>query len=529
MPVSEVKTRVSAEGVAQFKAAMADASRALDSVGKSAKGQTDFVGGFGNALRTAGAVAMVAGGGLLAGGAMAVNAAANFERLTATFEALTGSASVARQKMEWLKSFAATSTLEMGDLAEAGTQLQASGLVIERIIPLISNMAGAFGGGRDKVLELASAFGRLPSGQFGESMEIFRRFGMGAQDLMARGIRFDGGGQIVSSAGEVMDAIAAIADQKFGGIGKTMGKTFAVQFSNLKDSFNQMMAGIGESLLPMAKQLIGVFTDVMNWVKASGFFESISRSFATVMGLSADWTTSLKEAFSWLAATVKVLAERLAGFAGTFGTLRENLSGWAPVVAGIWAAVKALQMMAAIATGLSVLTGKGAGVKAAAVAVAVGAATWFGADWLMKRGAATSAGIAEYQKQIMGDLMRGAKPAAGVSKAPVAPGFFLNEAAALAGPGAMKTASAQGKALDSIAASSRITAANTSKLADQRRYVVGGGPRAGVGVTPVEINSYRAGAGRAMVRVEAGGKALNAAIEELFAAFLVSARRQGLV
>lgn len=529
MAVSEVKTRVSAEGVDQFKRAMADASKALHSVGGAAQGQVDLMAGFGNAMRTAGTIGLAVGGGLVAGGVMAVNAAANFERLTATFEALTGSATVAKQKMEWLKTFAATSTLEMGDLAEAGTQLQASGLVVERIIPLISNMAGAFGGGRDKVLELASAFGRLPSGQFGESMETFRRFGMGAQDMMKRGIKYDGGGQIVSSAGEVMDAIAAIAERKFGGIGKTMGNTFAVQFSNLKDAFNQMMGQIGESLLPMAKQLIGVFTDVMNWVRSSGFFERIAKSFSRLLGTAGDWTDALKVGFSWLAGTVLYLSEKVASFAGTFKTLRDNLSGWAPIVAGIWAAVKALQMMAAIATGLTVLTGKGAGLKAAAGAVAVGAATWFGADWLMKQGNAQSFGIAEEQKRIMAEMMKGsgAKPAA--PAAPIPDGFWLDPESAKAGPNAMKAATAQGSALNSIAASSRVTAANTSKLADQRGYVVGGGPRAGIGVTPVEINSYQQGAGRAMVRVEAGGKALNAAIEELFSAFLVSARRQGLV
>lgn len=526
MAVSEVKAKVSAEGVEQFKRAMADAARAVDSVGTAAKGQADFIGGFSNAMRTAATIGTVLGGGLIAGGAMAVNAAANFERLTATFEALTGSATQAKQKMEWLKGFAATSTLEMGDLAEAGTQLQASGLVIERIIPLISNMAGAFGGGRDKVLELASAFGRLPSGQFGESKEIFRRFGIGDQDLMAKGIKFDGGGQIVSSAGEVMDAVAAIAQQKFGGIGTTMGKTFAVQFSNLKDSFNQMMGQIGESLMPIAKRLIQVFTDVMNWVKSSGFFEKIAKGFGDLLGSSGDWTDTLKVGFSWIAATVQYLAEHVASFAGKVKDFMGHISGWAPIVAGIWAAVRGLQMMAAIASGLAVMTGKGAGLKAAAGAVAVGAATWFGADWLMRKGAGQSSGIASEQKSILAEMMRGAKPTSKAPSAPVPPGYWLDPNSANAGPNSMKAGS---PALDSIAASSKVTAANTSKLADQRRYVIGGGPRAGVGVTPVELNSYQSGAGRTMVRVEAGGRALNSAIEELFSAFLVSARRQGLV
>ena len=533
MAVSEVKARVSADGIEQFKAAMRQAGSAIQGVGSAAQTHMGALDGLNSALARIGTAGLAVGAGVIAGGAAALRTAADYERLTATFQALSGSSDQARAKMAWVKDFAKTSTLEFGDIAEAGTQIEASGLRMETVIPVMSKLAAAFGGGRDEVMELASAFGRLPSGQFGESMEIFRRFGISAQGLMQRGIRFDGGGQIRSSAGEVMDAVVAIVESKFGRINDLMANTMNVRLSNLKDSFNQMLGSIGEGLLPIAGRVVAVFSGVIEWVKSSGFFEAVGGSFAKLLGLSTNWVVDLQDKILRVLTVFRRFAEILGGIGERVGGLWNVFVRVAPVLAAINMVVRGFAAMAAVMATIQTMAKQW---KLTVAAVAVGAATYMGVDWLLKEAAKPDASAVAAER----DLVSRLAPAA--PKAPAVTGYFQDPLSALAGPDAMKAmmggATApipkppavrdQQDTLNTIATATSATAANTAKLADQRRYVVGGGPRARIGVTPVELNSYQTGAGRTVVRVEAGGRALNAALEELFAAFLLSARRQGL-
>ena len=102
------------------------------------------------------------------------------QRLTMTYAALTGSLDSAGQKMKYLQTYAAGAIGHFDDLAKAGTLLEAAGLQMERFIPIIDTLSGVFGGTSEQVRELASAFGRVASGQMGEAMEVFRRFGIPA-------------------------------------------------------------------------------------------------------------------------------------------------------------------------------------------------------------------------------------------------------------------------------------------------------------------------------------------------------------
>lgn len=193
----------------------------------------------------------------------AVAVALNMERLTYTFIALGNSAAEAKAKMAWIKTFAQTSIGEFKDLAEAATLLEATGLRAEHFIPVISMMAGAFGGTREQILEIASALGRVPSGVFGETMEVLRRFGIGAADLINEGIKITKGGEIQAEVEEMLTAIENIAQRKFGGIATIMGATLGVKMSNLADGWNAALAALGEGFLPVVKKIVDAITPAL--------------------------------------------------------------------------------------------------------------------------------------------------------------------------------------------------------------------------------------------------------------------------
>lgn len=224
--------------------------------------------------------ALVAGGGFLALTRSAIDQATKIETLTATYGALSGSMEIARSKMAFVKNFATSALGSFDDLAEAGTRLEASGLNMERFLPTIANVAGAFGAGRDQILGLSDAFGRLASGSSGEALERLREFGITRAALESKGITFDGGGQLTSGIAEALIAVETIAREKFGNISKYMASTLGQALSNLGDSWRFMLAEWGQAFLPFVNRMIAMVTPFMNFLTQSGVLQQVAANFA---------------------------------------------------------------------------------------------------------------------------------------------------------------------------------------------------------------------------------------------------------
>lgn len=211
----------------------------------------------------------------------AVGAALNMERLTMTFVALGNSAAEAKAKMSWLKTFATTSIGEFKDIAEAAVQLEAFGLRAEHFIPIISNMAGAFGGTREQILSVAGALGRMTSGTFGEAMEVLKNFGIGKADLIKVGIKITGGGEIKATVEQMLSAIEKIAGEKFGGIATVMGATLGVKLSNLADGWNSILASLGTGFLPVVKTIVDAITPMLAFMASQA--KEIGTQFSNML------------------------------------------------------------------------------------------------------------------------------------------------------------------------------------------------------------------------------------------------------
>lgn len=331
----EYQTRITARDDATpvWNRAAGNAERAGSRMRRALAG----AGGIGGGL-AAGAGALMGGplamGGALLGGSLLGGAAAfasfgsaalreagNIERMTATLAALSAETQEAAMQfdklaatpleaaaiqMGWLKRFATGALGEFKDLAEASIQLEAAGIFAPRVLPMLSNIAGAFGATREQVLSLAGAFGRLASGSSGEALERLREFGITRAAMEQAGIRFSGGGQMLSSVREAFEAIEEIAREKFGAIGRYMSGSWSQVTSNLADQWSQMLDSFGTAVLPVFKGLAQ---------RASGFLSFLTDS-NVAGGIGQRFAGGFQAAFGgdWLergAMTVVAVFERL--------------------------------------------------------------------------------------------------------------------------------------------------------------------------------------------------------------------------
>ena len=245
------------------------------------------VGEIASTLAKVGLAAVVAGIALVE---QAIKAANEWEKLGRIMTALTGSADAAAQKIQFIKQYGLTSLVKTKDLAEASVELEAMGMNAERVIPLIGNIATAFGGGREKIMELATAMGRITTGEFGQSMRVFRRFGIGAGDLMAQGIQIGAGNHINATAEQFAAAFENIAIKKFGKIALTFRDTFAIALVDIGDKWNLLLDGFGSAWLPFLEKVLSGLTEIMQFLTDTGIMGDLGKA----------WSDGLEKVFNAL-------------------------------------------------------------------------------------------------------------------------------------------------------------------------------------------------------------------------------------
>lgn len=402
-----------------------------------------------------------------------IAAASSMQMLEATLTAVTGSAERATEKMRFLRRFATESVFEFQDLARAGTLLESFGLRMERLLPIIARLGAVFGANRELLDQLASAFGRIGAGQFGEAMEILRRFGISSQALSERGVEFTGGGQIVSNAETVLRAVESVVLARFGSITEQMSSTLVVQLSNLRDSVFQMFETVGRGLLPGIQIFVSELQRVLSALRESGTIQGIGLLFGqAALRIGTTLANMLPKLVAWFATLIEA-GPKL--FVAIWDSAREFMTRvvdafqtFANTVMEVL--VNVHNLIARLANSLSAALGPLGGRAIGSMSpiafqpLAIGAGLSFAA--LMDR-MSTRAG--EIEALIRAGLQTGVEP----TSAPTgeAAGAFWNRQQSLT---------------EEIARNTRETRDLMREQIDFQRIILGGGERASLGVTPVE-------------------------------------------
>lgn len=442
----------------------------------------------------------------------AVQEAAKIERITITLQALSGSAQAARDKMQFLKDFAVRSPLQFDDLAEAGTIIEAGGLRMERILPLLSNIGSAFGAGKAQIIELATAFSRIPTGQFGEVMRVFRRFGIGAGDLMAEGIKINGRGQIVSSVEEMLSATEHIATRKFGAIGELAEKMIAVRFSNLQDAWMQMLAAFGTSWFPLINSILDSFVPMLQFFTKGGIMESMGKAFADVFGAiyqAIGGGTGLQTILAYLIAAFEVLPSIILNAANVLAVFFKVASAG---IIGVYN-VTTLFLTEAWNTARPIINAmlKVAGLPGYGDTRAVWKPAMEPAEMFSQMLSGLAGKPVDLSKRA-GEIMSAFKSFSQKDSLQDPKSFpFLND-----------QAHPYNRHLEKI--SSNTAEMVQLKRQDMKQYALGGGDRGRHGISVSELYSRDVN-----VRMDAGGSKLNEFLGELFTDFLQQAQRDGVL
>ncbi len=202
------------------------------------------------AVFTAGLAGMAAAGGVAF---KAVSAAADQETLTAKLTVVTKNAQVATSVLAELNKFSDITPFEPEPIMKAGVALLGAKFAAADLKGLLGDLgdlaSAGMGDMSENLNEVVNAMGRMKSGQFGEAFEMLRRFSISSQDLMAKGLTFDKGGQFVGSAEQAITAVRSVIKDRFGGTMEVMSQTTQGLFSTLKGNLTAMFRELGTPLL----------------------------------------------------------------------------------------------------------------------------------------------------------------------------------------------------------------------------------------------------------------------------------------
>lgn len=116
-----------------------------------------------NFTKAVAGIAASVGAGIVAMGKVALDYNSEMENYTANFETMLGSQEAAAAKVDELKTMAAKTPFEMGDLAGATQQLLAFGVQSEDTGTYLQQLGDISLGNKDKFNSLVSAFGKMNS------------------------------------------------------------------------------------------------------------------------------------------------------------------------------------------------------------------------------------------------------------------------------------------------------------------------------------------------------------------------------
>lgn len=196
-----------------------------------------------------------------------LDVAMSMEQSQIAFTTMLGSAEKAGAFLQELRDFAKSTPFEFTELQDAARRMLAFGFSAEKVLPMMTDIGDAVSGlglGADGVNRVTLALGQMQakSKVSGQEMMQLTEAGIPAWKYLAEAMGKSTAEVMKMSeqglipAGQAIDYILGGMRQDFGGMMAAQSQTAAGQLSNLKDSIVELAASLGESLLPIAKDLI---------------------------------------------------------------------------------------------------------------------------------------------------------------------------------------------------------------------------------------------------------------------------------
>ena len=238
-------------------------------------------------------------------GKFAINSAAQFEGLRASLDVITGSTAAGGRLFQQFQALASTSPFNFDDVAEQGTKLLAMGIPIEDVTNRLSRIGDiAAGVGREKLPSIVYAYGQIKAQgkAMAGDLSQFINAGVPIIEELAKVLgKPEAEIKKLASAGKIgfKEIDAALLNMtnsggKFFEMMKTQSNTFEGLWSSMEDSLQILGGQLGQSLLPIAKEVVIAITELINGItqliQTEGF---------------KNWVNGVAESFSNLVAGMK--------------------------------------------------------------------------------------------------------------------------------------------------------------------------------------------------------------------------------
>lgn len=288
-------------------------------------------------------------------GTALVKAAADMEQTRKAFTTLLKDATLAKDFLAELETFAANTPFELPGLLQASKKMLAFGFTAQQVIPVLTavgDSAAALGMGQDGIDRLTIAIGQMQAkGKVSaEEMLQLAEAGVPAWQMLAdamgtsipQAMKMAEKGTIDSATG--IQAIISGMNSKFGGMMQEQSSTINGMLSNIQDSIGQTMVVIGDEitegldLKPALKEAQDDLTDFAAKVKSSGIAEAIRDTVppaagATIAAFAAVLTATAIPAMAKLGLSA---ASAAAAFAGITGPIALAAAGIGAAAYLIW-------------------------------------------------------------------------------------------------------------------------------------------------------------------------------------------------
>ncbi|MGE4293710.1 MAG: tape measure protein [Desulfovibrio sp.] len=232
--------------------------------------------------------------GVLAGigvGAVAqglVNTAANFENLDLSLRTITGSSAKAKEAMDWISEFTATTPYELEEVANAFKKLSSYGLEPTKYLKTLGDTASAMGKSLDTAVEM---FADATTGEF----ERLKEFGIRAKtegdkvtfSWMQNGKQMT---KVVDKTGEALsNFLGETFQDRFGGGMELLSKGWSGMWSNLKDQVTLFAKAVMDSgVFEYMKERLSEILSTLTQMTKDGSLKELAKDIGTNMVAALD-------------------------------------------------------------------------------------------------------------------------------------------------------------------------------------------------------------------------------------------------
>ena len=179
---------------------------------------------------------------------------------------------------------------------------------------MITKLGQGMGADQERLMMYTRAMNMLKQGQMPDA-EVMGAMGISKADMRKKGVKFDEGGSLVSSAEDAMVAIEKIIDEKYGNALKKAANTTESMQASITDALQNINRQFGEITNTALKPFIGMIGDIAKMISESkfpGLFASeLMAPLQALFGIGGDLKSVFLDVLATLAAMANVIPRNL--------------------------------------------------------------------------------------------------------------------------------------------------------------------------------------------------------------------------